>query len=581
MNLKNIIIVGGGTAGWLTAMWLKTNFKKLNITVIESDEIDILGVGEGGVPVIMSFLKQCNIDVQELFRKTNATVKLGLKLTNWNGDGKSYYHPFSGNFLKISNIEWPEKTEEDNEFNVYDEETGELIQHEYDVNKDIEIKDFYRKLKKSYWNRVYNDASVDFLECTSVFPIDSTIPDYSIEDIHILAGGEEYNTGLSFHFDSILLGNFLKEKCLELGVNHVRDTVFDIIKNEEQLVEKVQTKNLNEYECDLIFDCSGQSKIVISSFDDYDMWPFPFLTLNSALAFNLPVDEKIDCWTEATAMNFGWMWKIPLQNRIGCGYVFDDRYIDFNEAKKEIESFIGEPITVQRELTFDAGYVDKPWNRNCIAIGMSQSFVEPLEATSLGSCILQLFKFTESINEVNMALDDSEKQDLSNSEEIYLDEEFFNLKQLDYNDTVNNLIREIADFLLLHYYSKRSDTDFWDLRKDLFEFKDTIEQKENDIGGIEETITFKMMIWNKYPIYYQPSNPYIFFDEFNFICIFNGLEVYEKSGREENLEDKSVIEFTSKQNYEDIKIFYEEKRKEFFRNSLTQLDYLRKYELLA
>lgn len=582
MLLKNIIVVGGGTAGWLTAFWLKNNFKKLNITVIESEEIDILGVGEGGIPIIMSLLKQCNIDLKELFKETNATVKVGLKLTNWITN-QEYYHPFSGNFLKIDEIIWPDKTEEDEQEELYDETSGELIEHEYDKDKQKEIKDFYKMLKKSYWNRVFNDPSVDFLEYTSTFPLDNTIPNYSIEDIHKIAGGEEYNTGLSLHFDSILLGKYLKKKSLELGVNHVIDTIFDIGKNEEELVEKVITKNQKEYECDFIFDCSGQSRAIISTFNDFDVWPFPFLTLNSALSFNLEPNEDIGCWTEAIALDYGWLWKIPLQNRIGCGYIFDDRYLDFEYAKEEIENFLGHKIKVEKELTFEPGYVDKPWNRNCIAIGMSQSFVEPLEATSLGSCVMQLYKFTSIIQDINRIENEEgeEPQDLENSEEIYIDEEFFSLKQLEYNEDVNNLTREIADFLLLHYYVNKGDSDFWETRKELFQFKDSIEEKQNDTGGIEETMTFKMMIWNKYPIYYQPNNQSIFFDEFNFMCILKGLHVYDNSKRIPELEDTKIIDFCSDQNYEDIKEFYKSKKQEFFKDSLKQLDYLRKYELLA
>lgn len=578
MNLKNIVIVGGGTSGWLSALWLKSSFSNLNITLIESEEIDILGVGEGGVPIIMHLMEKCNIDIKELFRETNATIKLGLKLKNWNMD-ETYYHPFSGNFLEIDDIIWPDKTEDDTEFDVYDEETGEKIVHEYETNKDKEIKDFYTALKKSYWNRVFNDTSVNFLEYTSVFPLDDTIPNYSIEEIQKLSGGIHYNTGLSFHFDSVLLAKYLKKKCLELGVTHIQETVFDVIKNDEQLIEKVQTKD-NEYECDIVFDCTGQSRAIISTFDDFDMWPFTFLTQNSAISFNLPVDDNISCWTESIGMESGWMWKIPLQNRIGCGYVFDDRYLDFDTAQKEIEGYLGHPIDVQRKINFDPGYIDKPWNRNCVAIGMSQSFVEPLEATSLGSCVVQLFKFTSIIQEIS-DMNEDERQDVSVADDVFLDEEFFNLKQLEYNDEINNLTREIADFILLHYYTDRNDTDYWQIRKELFDFKETIEQKESDIGGIEETMTFKMMIWNKYPIFYHPNASSIFFDEFNFMCILDGLRVYNKEERNKNLEDKTVLEFCSDQNYEDLKKFYRERKDEFFKDSLKQFDYLRKYELLA
>lgn len=576
MILKNIVVVGGGTSGWLTALWLKNNFKKINITVVESEEIDILGVGEGGVPIVLDLFKRCNLDIKELFRETNSTLKVGLKLVNWNGN-QTYLHPFSGNFLNINDIEWPDKTDEDQEeYNIIDEETGESIQHIYETNKDIEIKDFYKKLKKSFWNRAFNDTNEDFTEVTSVFPLNDTIPNFSIEEIHKIAGGEEHNTGLSLHFDAVLLGKYLKKKAIEIGVTHIQDTVLDVIKNEEELIEKIVTKKGDEYFTDLVFDCTGQSRMIISSFNDYDLWPFPFLTVNSALSFNLPVDENLSCWTEAIAMDYGWMWKIPLQNRIGCGYVFDDRYLDFEYAKKEIEGMLGHEIEVQRELSFYPGYVDKPWNRNCIAIGMSQSFVEPLEATAIGSCVIQLYKFTEILN--SLLNDDIGSE---NMDEMYVDDEYFYLKQLEYNEDTNNLIREIADFLLLHYYVKRNDTDFWELRRDLFEFKETIEEKESESDGIEENMTFKMMVWNKYPIYYSAESSMIFFDEYNFMCIFDGLNIYDKVTRNDNLEGKEILDFCTDQNYEDLKNYYIKRKEFFFKDSLKQLDYLKKYELLA
>ena len=579
MNLKNIIIVGGGTAGWLSALFLKNAFNNLNITVIESEEIDVLGVGEGGIPIILKCFNDCNIDLKELFKETKATIKLGVKFKNWNAD-EDYYHPFPGNFLKINEIEWPDVNEGEVE-DVYDEETGEKIVHEYDTNKQKEREDFYKMLKISFMNRVFNDETVDFLDYANVYPLDDTIPDFDIETI-INKIGEYNNTGISIHFDSVLLGNYLKKICIERGVNYIQDTVFDVVKTEEEFVEKVITKNMDEYECDLVMDCSGQSRVITSTFSDYDIWPFPFLTVNSALTFSLPVDENLSCWTEAIAMNYGWVWKIPLQNRIGVGYVFDDRYLDFEYAKIELQTYFGQEIEVQKEISFLPGYVDKPWNRNCVAIGMSQSFVEPLEATAIGASVLQLMKLVDLLKSVAISSEEG-ISDVKNLDDIYLDEELYFLKQLEYNEETNNQAREIADFLLLHYYTNRDDTDFWELRKELFEFKDSIEEKESESDGIEETMTFKMMIWKKHPIFYNKNTSMIFFNEFNFMCVFDGLKIYDKAERNKLLEaeEQVVLNFCSDQNYADLKEHYKLQKETFFKNSLKQLDYLRKYELLA
>lgn len=341
MYPKNILIIGGGTAGWLTALYLNKFCPKSKVTLIESTKIGILGAGEGSVPVFVEFLEKVGIDESEFIARTNSTYKLGVQFKDWKTPNTSYNHYFND--------------------------------------------------KKTY----------------------------------------------SFHFDARLVADFFKEKALSRGVLHRDANVYNFVKKSNGDIGGVILESEEIVDCDFLFNCMGMNNSLINRAFQLDWVSYTdYLTVNSALPYFLPmenVSEYTD--TKAIAMKYGWMWQIPLQNRWGCGYVYDNNYINEEDAKKEIEDYLGYEIVTNKPLKFKSGVYTSPWVHNVIFVGLSLGFIEPLEATSIMQGVIQL-----------NALDD------------YFINEFnpnkFNSKIVEYSE-------EILCFIYYHYLNNRNDTPFW------------------------------------------------------------------------------------------------------------------------
>ena len=574
MFIENIIIVGGGTSGWMTAYWMKKLLPDLKIKVIASPEIDILGAGEGGLPVFLGWFKQCEVDLKEFFQKTGATVKLGIDYRDWYAKGENFLHPFTGDLITVGGVEHPSKEEDPGE----EEEDPDMdVEHEFEENPELEVENANKQIRRAYVNGIYASPELNYLEWTSPFMEDG-IPNHSLEELMEILSDNQMS-GVSVHFDAVKVGEFFKEKCLDLGVEYFSETVLDIETDGEGSVTEVITKD-RKFECDLIFDCSGQRRLISSKFeDDNDWWPFGFLTVNSALPFVLenPEGADLDMWTTAQAMEYGWMWKIPLQHRQGCGYVFDDSFIDFDIAQKEVEKFLRRKINPLKKISFQAGYLEKPWAKNCISIGMSQSFVEPLEATALGSVCVQHFMIRDLIHGLVSKFEEKPIASFDGWEEINWDEGDYKIAQLEYNALCGNIIREIADFVHGHYYTPRKDTEFWDSRKVLFNMGD------EDFTGKGEAMSHKMKMWKNHPVYYEPeTQAQKIYNEFNLLCVFDGLHIYDREERKLLLENHPFMQkWMTPQNLEDFKEYFSNMKASLNEGRLTQLEYLKKYELLA
>jgi tryptophan halogenase len=339
---KNIVIVGGGTAGWLCALHLTKLYKDSTITLIESKRIGILGAGEGSVPIFVEFLKTVDINENEFVNRTNATYKLGVDFKEWKTPESKYIHYFN--------------------------------------------------LKNSY----------------------------------------------SFHFDARLAAEFFKEKAIERGINYIDATVLDFIKNDNNDIHKIVLDTNSIIDCDFVFNCMGMGNTQLHKIYELEWSSYSdFLTVNSALPYFLPQPDTSIKYTDtkAIAMKYGWMWQIPLQNRIGCGYVFDDNYINESEAQLEIEEYLGYQITPNKFIKFKSGAYTKLWVNNVITLGLSGGFIEPLEATSIMHGITQL-------NLLNEYMFDNTKRNE------------FNIKMFEHS-------KEIMCFIYYHYLSNRNDTPFW------------------------------------------------------------------------------------------------------------------------
>ena len=390
---KQIVIVGGGAAGWMTSLYIQQMYKDTaDITLIESEEIGILGAGEGSIPGLIDFLTTLNINTFDFFIKTNATHKIGISFENWNGDGKKYMHDFFGTDIELNPT-------------AKQEYLGYLLK---------------------------NNLSLDEYVLSKSFAYSNKSP--------ILLDGTDFSTH-SFHFDAHLMAAYFRAVAESRGVKRIEGITKDFKLDKYNNVSEVYMSDGKIINCDFIFDCTGFARLIIGgvyggkwiSYKDK-------LTVNSAIPFFLPQSiDHIKPYTKAIAMKYGWMWQIPLQNRWGCGYVFDDNYIDSEQAKAEVEYGLGHTIDVNRTIKFEAGRFASPWINNCVAIGNSSTFIEPLEATAIGMAIISLTQIKK------FYIDYRDYSTIAN----------YNLFLGETND-------DITDFLQFHYITKRNDTPFWD-----------------------------------------------------------------------------------------------------------------------
>lgn len=411
---KNIVIVGGGTAGWLTALMAKKSYPDIEITLVESKEIGILGAGEGSVPMLYDFFRYLEIPISDLVKSCDATIKNGIKFTNWNNDNAFYYHPFGA---KDQGLVGPQ-----------------TISYNYLSNNPMQVASL------SLNNSLREIDSIEKISEQNKVPFifkakQSKDPILDYADI----------ANVSLHFNAIKLANRLKEIGLDRGVNLIDGTIKDVSLDESNNVKSLTLENNEKVFCDFVFDCSGFSRLIIGKVFNSKWKSYKnFLPSDSAIPFFIEMTEKIPAYTEAIAMKYGWVWKIPLQDRFGCGYVYDSSLVSEEEAIKEIEEFLGYvpdyPRKDKGSFKFDAGSYEESWINNCVAIGLAANFVEPLEATSIWVSIIQLRKIFES--PVGVFL---------NSEEL----------RKEFNQDILSLNDEIVCFIYFHYMGLRQDTDFW------------------------------------------------------------------------------------------------------------------------
>jgi tryptophan halogenase len=406
MNHK-FTIVGGGTAGLVSALILK---KRLNcdVKIIRSEKIGIIGVGEGSTEHWGQFMEAVDINYQDLIKEAGCTIKLGVYFDSWTKN--PYFH----NITEFSQIQ--------------------AGQHQSGVAS-MYINDRPQK------------------EITDYHVLDNLI-----EDIDGRSPSRQY------HFNTVKLNQYLTRLCKERDINIFEDEIVDV-KVDSVGITEIQGQKTTYYS-DFWIDCTGFSRTLISKLDAVWNSYEQHLKLNHAIAFQTEDTNEYTPYTLAKAMKYGWLWRIPVQGRWGNGYIFDDKYIDSNEAKKEVEELYGHEITVGKDIKFNPGALKDPWIKNCMAVGLSANFVEPLEATSIGTSINQMFLFLH-----------------------YWIPNYHNDDIKEFNYKMECIMNNVRDFVYLHYLVDRNDTTFW---KDL---KDT---------------------------------NYCLFKEHNFASVLYGIEFYDK-----------------------------------------------------
>lgn len=388
---QRLVIVGGGTAGWLAAMLLSDVARRkgwgTQFTVIESSKIGTIGVGEGSTAVFRQMLHHFRLNEEEFLRETGATIKYGIRHRDWRRVGVTYDGPIDDPALVAGGLP----------LDTYAVAAGRPV---------AEAHLFQHLMRK---NRAPLARRGD----------------------KMVAAGPFHH---AFHFDQALVGQWLRKKAKGIAV--IDDQVQGVETGDSGIAALV-LEGGQRVEADLFLDCTGFRRALIGALGAEWVSYADVLPLNRAMPFwvDLKEGEEIAPVTLSWAQKNGWMWSIPTQGRMGMGYVYSDAHTTKDEAKAEIEAALGHEIQPRNDIPINAGRQDRAWIGNCIALGLSSSFLEPLEATSIHGTIVQLLLLAEWLG-------DAGGRDR-------------------YNATVARQVDDFRDFIRFHYVSERRDTPFW------------------------------------------------------------------------------------------------------------------------
>jgi tryptophan halogenase len=402
-RLKDIVIIGGGTAGWMAAAALsKVLGRNTSIRLVESDEIGTVGVGEATVPHLKLFNQILEIDETEFVKKTQGTFKLGIEFVDWGRIGDRYVHGFG-----TIGIEY-----------------GLLPFHQYwlKLNKTGRAADI-----GAYSLNTVAAPSGKFMTSATDVPANSPLA----------------NIAYAYHFDAGLYAKLLREYSEAKGVRRTEGRIVDVsMRGEDGFIAAVQLESGEKLAADLFIDCSGFVGVLIeralhTGYEDWTHW----LPCNRALAVPCEKVGPPTPFTRSTARSAGWQWRIPLQHRTGNGYVYSNAHISDDEAAATLLANLdGRALGDPRQLKFTTGMRRKFWNKNCVALGLAGGFMEPLESTSI---YLIQSGIARLIN-------------------LMPDRDFSPLLIDRYNAQATFEFERIRDFLILHYCAtERSDSPFW------------------------------------------------------------------------------------------------------------------------
>jgi len=402
-RIKNIIIVGGGTAGWMTASALSKILGPTyaKISLIESDAIGTVGVGEATIPQIATFNRMLGISEDEFIKRTNASFKLGIEFVNWKKLNHSYFHPFG----------------------------------HYGV--DMEGLSFH-----AYWQRLHQEGLTESPEEFSLMAMAAKESKF-MRPFNAGRNSPLNEIAYAFHFDSTAYAKLLREHAEQRNVKRIEGKVVDVQqRSTDGFIESVQIESGQIISGDLFIDCSGFRGLLIQQtlkvgFEDWSH----LLLCNSAVVVPCEGVPEISSFTRTTAHKAGWQWRIPLQHRIGNGHVFCNEYTSDEEATQTLlDNLDGAPLADPRILRFKTGHSKKFWDKNCIAIGLSSGFMEPLESTSIWMIQSGISRLMTNFPDMHFSQTDINR----------------------YNRVLTEESELIRDFLILHYHAnERTDSEFW------------------------------------------------------------------------------------------------------------------------
>ncbi len=425
---KRIVIVGGGTAGWMTASHLKKALPGMDITLIESANIKTVGVGEATFSTVKLFFDFLGLEESDWMPSCNATYKLAIKFVNWRAEGGHFYHPFQ-RYEVVDGFnmgEWWLKLKRHEE--AFDEAC-------FTIPAMCEAK----RSPRFYDGRVFDDKVQDY------FSVD-------VRGKKNILAEHKVQYPYAYQFDAGLLAKFLAGYGMQRGVKQVIDDVAEIRLREDGSIDHMVTNDHGEIKGDLYVDCTGFRGLLINQTLGEPFISFSeSLLCDRAVALQIPRDVKthgIQPYTTATALTNGWVWNIPLYGRDGTGYVYSSKFTTPEAAEEEFRAHLGPDAEgiKPNHIKMRIGRSRNSWVKNCVAIGLSSGFVEPLESTGI-------FFIQNGIEElVNHLPGDDFEEETAKS----------------YNKVVGEAIDGVRDFLILHYRTTdRNDTEFWRATKSL------------------------------------------------------------------------------------------------------------------
>ena len=399
---KRILILGGGTAGWMAAnlmarAWGERGF---DITLIESPDIGIIGVGEGSTPMLKTLMSSIGLAEQDWMPACKATYKLGIRFDHWSTmpGFERYFHPFPAQL------------------------------------DDLTAPPFFQ-------NSLARRNGLDVEGHPDYFFLNTYMAEQKLSPF----AGENFpfTTLYGYHFDSGLLGEFLGDLAKQRGVNHIQAKITEATLDDAGNVSAVIDDGGRAHEADFFVDCTGFRSMLLQQTLRVPFVPYSDNLFNdAAVVFPTPRPDEVAPQTVSTALKNGWAWTIPLTSRVGNGYVYSSAYTSADDAELELRAFtgVGEDDVEVRHIKMKVGRVAEHWHKNVVAVGLSQGFIEPLEATALLLVQLTIQGFINALDQGN----------------------FTDQKRGDFNKDVSARFDAVRDYIVAHYVvNSRNDSDYW------------------------------------------------------------------------------------------------------------------------
>lgn len=400
-EIQKIVIVGGGTAGWMAAAAFSALLKQgaVEICLVESDEIGTVGVGEATIPPLIAFNNMLGINEDDFLRASMGTFKLGIEFVNWGAKGERYFHPFGPHGQDFHGVHF-------HQLYLREARAGPLP-------------------PIGHWSMSAAAAALGRFARPGP---DARLPLSQL--------------GYAFHFDAALYAAFLRNYAEARGVRRVEGKIVDAEQSDNGHISSIRLADGRAIDGELFIDCSGFRGLLIeeklaSGYEDWTRW----LPCDRAVAVPCKLPGGPDPFTRSTAHAAGWQWRIPLQHRMGNGLVYSSAYLDSGDAEALLLSSLeGEALAEPRHLRFTAGRRLQAWNGNVVSLGLSGGFVEPLESTSIHLIQSGIAKLLA----------------------LFPDRRFDPAERGEYNRQMQAVFEDVRDFVILHYKAtRRDDSPFW------------------------------------------------------------------------------------------------------------------------